>query len=136
MPTGLGEIVVAIGTWLYDGKVPHKIELRARPADKAGSRWIEDEQTGEFVIDQDAPVPATPDGFVYYVGATSGGEFLSVADAVEQIGSLGDLLNGSFSGRGRNPGVRRRRNSPVARFWRRMASTNQIDELRLIESRT
>jgi len=74
-------IVVAVGTWLYDGKVPRKIELLARPAREAGSRWIETE-TGQFVIDESAPVPATADGFVYYVGATSGGEFLSIEDAI------------------------------------------------------
>jgi hypothetical protein len=82
LPPKLGEIVVAIGTWLYNGKVPQQIELRARPADMAGSRWIEDSQTGEFVINEGAPIPVTADGFVYYVGATSGGEFLSVADAI------------------------------------------------------
>lgn len=74
--------VVAVGTWLYDGKVPREIELLARPAALARSRWVEDDRTGEFVVDSNAPIPATADGFVYYVGATSGGEFLSVADAI------------------------------------------------------
>jgi hypothetical protein len=74
--------VVAIGTWLYDGEVPRKIELLSRPAAEAGSRWIEDEQTGEFIIDESAPVPVTADGLVYYVGATSGGEFLSIDEAI------------------------------------------------------
>src|SRR5882757_884740 len=74
--------VVAIGTWLYDGTVPRPIELFARPAGLAGSRWIEDEHTGEFVLDASAPVPVTPDGLVYSMGATSGGEFLSVAEAL------------------------------------------------------
>ena len=82
MPEELGETVVAIGTWLYDGKVPRKIALRARPVAFAGSRWIEDEQSGEFIINEDAPVPTTADGLVYYVGATGGGEFRSVAEAV------------------------------------------------------
>jgi hypothetical protein len=74
--------VVAVGTWLYDRRVPRKIELFARPAVMAASRWIEDEETGEFVVDEDAPVPETADGLVYYVGTTSGGEFLSMADAI------------------------------------------------------
>ena len=73
--------VIAVGTWLYDGKVARKIELLARPAAQASSRWIENE-TGEFILDASAPIPATADGRVYYVGATSGGEFLSVADAI------------------------------------------------------
>lgn len=75
-------LVVARGTWLYDGTVPREIELIARPVALASSRWIEDENTGEFVIDERAPVPKTPDGLVYYVGATSGGEFLTMADAI------------------------------------------------------
>ena len=74
--------MVAVGTWFYDGKVPRTIELLARPAALASSRWIEDEETGEFVVDANAPIPETADGLVYYVGATSSGEFLSVADAV------------------------------------------------------
>jgi hypothetical protein len=65
--------VVAVGTWLYDGSVPRKIELLARPAEFSSSRWIEDEQTGEFVLDESTPVPQTDDGLVYYFGATSGG---------------------------------------------------------------
>ncbi|MFY9627684.1 MAG: hypothetical protein WAK03_05955 [Methylocystis sp.] len=82
MPHGRSEIV-AIGTWLYDGKTPFKIELYARPANSASSRWIEDAVTGEVIIDDKAPVPATADGFVYYVGATSGPEFLSVTEAID-----------------------------------------------------
>jgi hypothetical protein len=74
--------IVAVGTWLYDGSVPRKIELLARPAEFSKSRWFEDEQTGEFVLNESAPVPQTDDGFVYYVGATSGGEFLRITDAI------------------------------------------------------
>lgn len=73
--------VVAVGTWLYDGSVPRKIELRARPAKFSRSRWSEDKQTGDFVLDERAPIPKTDDGLVYYVGVTGGGEFLSIADA-------------------------------------------------------
>jgi hypothetical protein len=71
--------VVAVGTWLYDGTIRHKIELLSRPATLAYSRWIEDEKTGEFVVDASAPIPTTADGLVYYV---AGSEFLSVADAI------------------------------------------------------
>jgi hypothetical protein len=72
---------VAIGTWLYDGHVPHEIQLFARPVEFAGSRYIENE-TGQFILDESAPVPVTADGSVYYIGATSGGEFLSVEEAI------------------------------------------------------
>ena len=44
--------VVAIGTWLYDGTVPRRIELLSKPAAMAYSRWIEDQQSGEFIIDE------------------------------------------------------------------------------------
>ena len=54
----------------------------ARSAALVYSRWREDEETGEFIVDADAPIPVTSDGLVYYVGATSGGEFVSVADAI------------------------------------------------------
>jgi hypothetical protein len=74
--------VIAIGTWLYDDTVVREIELLARPATSSYSRWIEDKQTGEGIIDEDAAVPATADGKVYYVGATGGGEFLSIAEAL------------------------------------------------------
>jgi hypothetical protein len=74
--------VVAVGTWLYDGAVPREIELLARPAEFSSFRWMEDEQTGEFVLGESTPVPQTDDGLVYYVGATGGGEFLSITDAI------------------------------------------------------
>lgn len=73
--------VVAVGTWLYDGREPRSIELFACPAASASSRWVEHETAG-FVIDATAPIPETTDGSVYCVGATAGGEFLSIADAV------------------------------------------------------
>jgi hypothetical protein len=82
MPADAGRRIVSVGIWLYDGKVPFKIELLSRSARFAASRWIEDAQTGEFIIDEDAPVPATVDGLVYYVGATDGGEFLTMAEAL------------------------------------------------------
>jgi hypothetical protein len=75
-------VVIAVGTWMYDGTVPHEIQLLARCAKFATSRWVEDQQTGQFVIDQSTAVPVTSDGLVYYVSATQGGEFLSLAEAV------------------------------------------------------
>jgi hypothetical protein len=84
----VGWRVAARGIWLYNRTVPHTIEIYARPAKFAGSRFKEpDENTPEpdtadgFVFDENAPIPDTPDGFVYYVSATSGGEFHSVEDA-------------------------------------------------------
>jgi len=80
--------VAAKGVWLYDRTVPHTIEIYARPARFAGSRFKEpDENTlepdtpGGFVLDENAPIPDTPDGFVYDVGAGSGGEFYSIEEA-------------------------------------------------------
>lgn len=66
--------VMAIGTWLYDGQAAREIELLARPAKWASARWVEDAR-GELVLDEDAPIPKTFDGLVYYVGTTGGGEF-------------------------------------------------------------
>jgi hypothetical protein len=82
MPNNDVFTVVAIGTWLYDGAVPRRIELLSKPATTAYSRWIEDQQSGEFLIDEATPVPETQDGLLYHVGATGGGEFLSVAEAI------------------------------------------------------
>ncbi len=44
-------LIVARGTWLYDGAVLREIELLARPVVQASSRWIEEENTGELVVD-------------------------------------------------------------------------------------
>jgi hypothetical protein len=52
--------VVARGTWLYDGSIPHKVEIHQKPAKFACSRFDEDDELVES-----APVPVTPDGFVY-----------------------------------------------------------------------
>jgi hypothetical protein len=80
----LEERIVARGVWLYDGKVPHEIEARSRPAKLAGSRVKEveaeenppvpDTRDGYF-LDRNAPIPETPDGFVYYLSLAGGGEF-------------------------------------------------------------
>ncbi len=80
--------VAAKGIWLYNRKVPHTIEICARPAKFAGSRFKEpDENNPEpdtpdgLVFDENAPIPDTPDGLVYYVCGTSGGEFHSFEEA-------------------------------------------------------
>lgn len=73
--------VLAIGAWLYDGQVRREIELIARPAKWAGNRWVEDER-GALVLDESAPIPQTPDGRVYYVGTTAGGEFATAEEAI------------------------------------------------------
>jgi len=81
-PGDEGFTVVATGTWFYDGSVTKQIELLARPVANASSRYVVHEETGEFVLDESAPIPQTADGFVYYIDATQGGEFLSIEDAV------------------------------------------------------
>jgi hypothetical protein len=83
----LEERIVAKGVWLYDGIVPRLIEIRARPARFAGSRFKESEEDTPpetpdgFVLDENTPIPDTPDGLVYSVGATAGGQFNSLEDA-------------------------------------------------------
>jgi|SRR5579871_962541 len=81
--------VVARGIWLYDGTVPQAIEVRARPAEFAKSRWVEVDENPTpggfitqdgFVLDANAPIPETPDGFVYYL-SSGRGEFHTIEDA-------------------------------------------------------
>ena len=72
--------IVARGTWLYDGSTIRPVVIMKRPAELAGSRHIEEEASpptspSGFVLDAASPIPATPDGFVYYVSEGSGGEF-------------------------------------------------------------
>ncbi len=69
--------VAVTGTMLYDGIVPRRIDIFARRAEFAASRYNDDEE-----VDHSAPIPQTPDGFVYYVDDTAGGEFLTIADAM------------------------------------------------------
>ena len=82
MPVRIGAMVdlqirtVARGIWLYDGTVPRMIEIYARPAKFAWSRFNDDDE-----IDETTPIPDTPDGLVYYVGTTSGGDFHTLTDA-------------------------------------------------------
>jgi hypothetical protein len=81
-PGDEGFAVVGTGIWLYGGSVPTQINLLARPVADASSRYVVDEETGDFVIDERTPIPETADGYVYYVGGTQGGEFLSIEDAI------------------------------------------------------
>jgi len=71
------EEIVATGTWLYDNEVPRPISVMRKPAQYADSRydWENDRWN------DDAPIPATIDGFVYYCSVGASGEHLSVEDA-------------------------------------------------------
>jgi len=76
----LQQRVVARGTWFYNHTVPFLIEVRSRPVEFAGSRFIEDEH-GEFIIDEHAPIPNTPDCLVYSLSLGAGREFKTLTDA-------------------------------------------------------
>ena len=75
--------VVAVGTWLMMDRSRAKLScspvLRSSQFSAVGSRTI---RRGDFVLDESTPVPQTDDGLVYSIGATSGGEFPSIADAI------------------------------------------------------
>jgi hypothetical protein len=66
---------VAIGTWLYDGTIPRKIEVIAKPARFASSRYDEDDQ-----LNDNAPIPTTPDGLIYKC-VPGGGEGATLQEA-------------------------------------------------------
>ena len=68
--------IVARGVWLYDGKVSRPVEIHARPANFSGSRFDDVDR-----LDETRPIPDTPDALVYYIGATTGGEFYALAEA-------------------------------------------------------
>jgi hypothetical protein len=52
---------VALGTWLYNGVAPQRIEIRAKPARFASSRYDDDDR-----LDESRPIPDTKEGFLYY----------------------------------------------------------------------
>jgi hypothetical protein len=56
------------------GKVPYSIEIHARPARFALSRFDEDDH-----LDEASPIPTTLDGFVYFSSMGSGGHFFLTA---------------------------------------------------------
>jgi hypothetical protein len=68
--------VVATGIWLYGGTVPKRIEIYAKPAEFAYSRFDEDEE-----FKQTAPVPETLDGFLYQTSEGDCGEHQTIAGA-------------------------------------------------------
>ncbi len=74
------EKIVLNGVWLYDGAQPQRIDIRAVAAEFAYSRYY-DFEIADDEIDPTSPIPASDDGFVYYVGHTTGGEFSSLAAA-------------------------------------------------------
>lgn len=49
-PREFEERIAARGAWLYNNAVPFTIEVRSRPAEFAGSRFVEDDH-GDFVLD-------------------------------------------------------------------------------------
>ena len=67
--------VVARGTWLYDGIVPRLVEIVAKPARLAASRYDDHDQ-----IDERIPIPETPDGWLYQC-RPGGGEGLTLEEA-------------------------------------------------------
>ena len=67
---------VASGFWLYDGSIRRSVEITAKPVAEACSRYDDEER-----LVQDGPTRQTPDGYLYEVGATTGGEFASLAEA-------------------------------------------------------
>ena len=52
--------VVATGTWYYDGVVPKRISVCAKPARLSSARYDSDDQ-----LNESQPIPITPDGFIY-----------------------------------------------------------------------
>ena len=67
---------VASGVWRYDGTIPRPVEITAKPVAEACSRYDDGEQ-----LVHGRPTPQTPDGYLYEVGSTTGGEFTSLAEA-------------------------------------------------------
>ena len=69
--------VVAVGTWYYDGLIPHRVEIHSFPARFSASRFAEDgENTGEY--DESLPIPETLDGYLYECRPFFSGEHLSI----------------------------------------------------------
>jgi hypothetical protein len=68
--------VVATGTWFYEGAVPMRIEIHAKPAEFAFSRFDENEE-----FDEKAPIPETLDGLVYQASLGDSDEYQTLAEA-------------------------------------------------------
>jgi hypothetical protein len=69
--------IVASGTWLYDGTVPYRIAIYAKPARFESSRYDDDDEQ----LDERRPIPDTKDGFLYYCWPGRSGEHLTIEDA-------------------------------------------------------
>jgi hypothetical protein len=67
---------VAIGTWLYDRRVPMPVAIWAKPASQASSRYDEDDQ-----LDESKPIPETRDGFLFTCWPWGGGDYLTIEEA-------------------------------------------------------
>ncbi|MGV8840347.1 MAG: hypothetical protein ACWA6X_08590 [Bauldia sp.] len=71
-----GDRLVASGTWLYGGVKPMRIEIHARRARYAPTRFNEDDD-----LDESQPIPDTVDGFIYLSDAGIWGLTLDAAKA-------------------------------------------------------
>jgi len=68
--------IVATGIWLYDGRIPKRIVIYAKPARFAASRYDYDDQ-----LDESRPIPATLDGFLYSCSLGGCGDYLTIDEA-------------------------------------------------------
>lgn len=71
----LEAVVVASGTWLYDGVIAKRTIVTARNCDV---KWATYQADG-LLEDEERPAEPGPDGLYYYVSGT--GPFPTVADA-------------------------------------------------------
>ena len=72
---GRRDKLVATGTWYYDGTVAMRIEMCAKLARFASSRYDDEDN-----FDESQPIPDTKDGFLYYC-VPGRGEHLTIEDA-------------------------------------------------------
>ena len=70
-------VVVASGTWLYDGAIPERTDVIARNYDPTWAGYSAD----GLVEDGELGPAAGPDGLYYYVSGT--GPFFTAVDAKE-----------------------------------------------------
>ena len=68
-------LVVASGTWFYDGTIPNRTLVIARDYDV---KWATDQADGALE-EGERPAEPGPDGLYYYVSGT--GPFSTIADA-------------------------------------------------------
>ena len=73
---GRGWRKIATGTWYYDRIVPMPISVWTKPPHLASSRYDEDDR-----LDENAPIPATVDGFLYCCTPNAGGDHQTVEAA-------------------------------------------------------